>query len=282
MADKDNQATVPDDVINVLVEIDAPGEIGIRAKEFEKSAIPGRQGSTRTLLVGEPEHGSALHAQKNGALGKWIVEGGMGESFGRFTNIKTVKSELAHSLAAMQASTDLITNKIERYRLQKADLIQADIGETDRVIVFNDSSARDVPEGRVLAQAQIPTPVEFKARVKEFAENAKINEDSEEVYVGDHVSGFIHASKNKKGKWDCIGEGDVDYQRKFEGDLTVNEVAKELAQDLTALTISEDTISDHIRRHGIKKENLLEVEVGGTNGYTISYNDDEPDAPEIG
>lgn len=279
---KDIETNVPDDSLHVLVEIDTPGEISLRAKEFEKSAIPGQQGKIKTLMVGDPDMGGALHAQKKGMLGKWIVDGGMEQSFGRFTGVNVVKEQLAHSLAAMQASTDLIVNKIERTKLQVRDLIQADIGETDRVVIFNDKSQNDVPEGRMIAQAKIPTPVEFKARVKAFAESAKIDEENEQIYVGDHVSGYIHAGRNNKDNWECIGEGNIDYQRVIDGNLTAQDVAKELSQDLTSLTISEDTLADHIRRHGIKKENLLEVEVGGTQGYTISFNDDEPEAPEIG
>ncbi len=279
---KNKDMTVPEDTLHVLVEIDTPGEISLRAKEFEKSAIPGKQGNIKTLMVGDPDMGGALHAQKKGKLGKWIVDGGMEQSFGRFTNINVVKEQLAHNLAAMQASTDMIVNKIERTKLQVNDLIQADIGETDRVVVFNGNSQNDTPEGRMLIQATIPTPVEFKARVKAFAESAKIDEEQEQIYVGDHVSGFIHAARNEKDNWQCIGEGDVNYDRIFEGDLSPQEIAQELAQDLTSLTISEDTLADHIRRHGIKEGHLQEVEIGGTDGYTISFNDDEPDMPSNG
>ncbi len=271
--------SVADDFLKCRVMISAPDMEEALVKRFKRDAVAGKEGGIRTILMNHDETESSAYATKT-RLGQWKLRLTVGneeqqqEALGRFKGIEGVKEAAAQHLAASVMEAKEALKHAQTYQLKATDVLSVSVGETDRTIRFNAEAAGD--NGMYL-EFDTPMPAEFKVMYDRYIDSAKVNEESGVVRIGDHVSGYIRADQDDKGRWLALGQGDVEYRRQFDSDATSGEIVEDLAQDLASLEMSESMVLNQVRRHGINANDVRYVEMAGQVVYDV-----EEDAPSAG
>ncbi len=271
--------SVADDFLKCRVMVSAPDMEEALVKRFKRDAVAGKEGSIRTLLMNHDETESSAYATKT-PLGQWKLRLTVGneeqqqEALGRFKGLDGVKDAAAHHLAASVMDTKEVLRHAQTYQLKATDVVSVEVGETDRTIQFNAEATGD---NGMYIEYTAPMPDEFKVMYDRYVDSAKVNEENGVVRIGDHVSGYIRADQDNKGRWQALGQGDVEYRRQFDSDSTSGDIVEQLAQDLASLEMDESMVLNQVRRHGINANDVQYVEMAGQVVY-----DAEEDAPSAG
>lgn len=278
MAEEYTPRDFTEDKLRFRAEIPTPMAQEVLAKRFEANAIVGKQGITKTVLIHDGDSDATAYVTKT-PLSKWAmhINNGKGgenaedykDTLSRINSIEGAKAAAAEHLAAVVTDVGDLLAEAKRHRLSEYEVLEVDVGQTDRRIHFNDSSG-----GKVSFEAEIPMPEEFQVIYDRFIDSVRMREEAGIITVGDDVSGFIRAERKNNGSWTALGQGDVGYSRKFSAGTDTNDIVYQLAEDMASLEMSDDTILNHIRRHGVSEDDILSIEMGGR-----SYDLTDPEQP---
>ncbi len=233
---------------------------------FEKEAVTGRQGFKTTVMI---EDGlNSAYVLKKYPLSKWIesINTVEGESYqktiGPLVSMKSVKKAAALHLASSVTKLKHHLKHVTTHELGEKEVIDADVGASS--LGFNKERKRG-GGNKMVYEAKISMPPEFEIAYERFRKTAKKREDSGLVMMGDHVSGKIYVSREDNGKWLAIGQGDYDYEREFSKKTAIDEIIHEVAKDMASNDLGKDVILNHIRRHGLIKDNIewVKTTLGG-------------------
>lgn len=271
------------DTLKVRAQIPISTQEGAMRKDFVNKAVDGKQGRKKTVFIehGDDDDVCTAYAVKNNPLSRWALRitakgKDYSETLGVMTDIKGVKEAAAAYLAegAMEASDHL--KHVKEHSLAEGEIVGVGVGQSYVLKVGEeDDKANDL----VVFEGEVPMPPEFDTSFDRFTDTARVDDDAGTVTMGDDVSGKVYAERGKKGSWLAVGQGDYNYERKFDRTYETDHVVHELAEDMAANELSEDAILKHIRRHKFSDDQIdfIETKIGG-----VVYDSQEPDMPEHG
>ncbi len=280
-----------EDTLKVRISMPSPMDHEVIARRLVESAVVGGQGSVlrgqKTFKMEHADSGYIALGRKSSHASPWtlrIIEpDGEEKEIDARTNINWIGDQKGLRIAASQLASRIIepANMLREVRESKpseGDVLRVEVGQTDRVIGSENKAAGNEMQGRMIVEAEIPMPREFQDYTDQYNDGARRDRVNDIIIVGDFVSGEIVAEKQKNGRWLAVGQGDLDYERKFGARHDLNQdddldrVAVQIAEDMASLQLSDKAILDHARREASNPEFVTSVILDGQE-YPI---DDEP------
>ena len=266
---EDNSFVPTQDTLKYRAVIPKPYDaIALEAK-FADRAVPGQQGGIKTLFIDDkPDSGKSAYATRS-RIGKWHLNLDLGEEeegtqidLGHFTRVENVKNAAAKHLAASVLEIKDMIEQAKQHLLKQNDIVEVQVGETDRVIKGDYNLEAQAGADAMVYEAEIPMPEEYQAIFDRYVDTMHNNHKGTMTF-GDHVSGLIVAQQEDSGKWTALGQGDLNYRRSFGKDIDEDDIVREICEDLASLDMPDEMILNHIRRHGVRNDEIRSINLNG-------------------